>query len=156
MPHTSTKAIPAAQLYGAISMALLIPLLLWPSLQGFTYNGLNPGQNIHLSWLIIGSALLISAVTADTIIAYKPGFTYALFGSGWILFATLSITISLRLPGSDWILATMFALHSLRSARPLWQNKPHWHLWPAWSRDTLASIALFTFPIILNASHFSL
>jgi len=143
MSKINQKTVPPAQIYIAISAALLAPVILWPALLSAADNGLNPGQNIHFIWLIMASALLICAATADSMINYRPDSLWPVFTCTWILLATLGISIALRLPAGAWLLALMFAIHSLRAMVALWRNQQHWHLWPAWARDTLASAAIF-------------
>jgi len=143
MSPIKQETVPPALVYIAISATLLLPVLLWPILPAFTDNGLNADQNIHQIWLIMAALLLICAVTADSMINYRPDTLWPAFACSWILLATLGISTALRLPAGGWLLALMFAIHSLRAMYALWRNKQHWHLWPAWGRDTLASVALF-------------
>jgi len=135
--------IPPVQIYIGISAVLLAPILFWPLIHNFTDNGLNPAGNIHQIWLIMACTLLICAATADSVIGYRPDNSWPAISAAWILFTTLGVSFSLRLSDGDWLLALMFALHSLRAMVALWRNGQHWHLWPAWGRDTLASAALF-------------
>ncbi|TLS68933.1 hypothetical protein FE236_09645 [Mariprofundus erugo] len=137
------------QTYIAISVALLIPVVIWP-LQLYSDHGLNPAINIHQIWMVMAAAILLCSVTADSIIGYRKAPSWPFVTSAWICLTVLGVSIALRLPDGTWLMALMFALHSLRAAAGLWHNVSEWHLWPAWSRDTMASAALFFWHIMLN------
>lgn len=137
------------QTYIAISVALIIPVLIWP-LQLYSEHGLNPVNSIHQAWIVMTAAVLLCSVTADSIIGYRNTPSWPFFTSAWICLAVLGVSISLQLPDGTWLMALMFALHSIRSASGLWKSGTAWHLWPAWSRDTIASATLFFWQIMLN------
>jgi len=145
--NSTESIIPPVQIYLAVSAALLAPVLLWPALLLFSDHVALP-HRMHELWLILASAMLLCAVTADTIIDYTPDARWPAYACGWILTSTIGITIALIIPAGDWLLAAMFAIHSTRSMRALWKNKRHWKLWPAWSRDITAAMALFIWPTI--------
>jgi len=145
------ESIPASQVYTAISAALLAPVLLWPALLIFSSDSImQPLYSIHLLWLMMASALLICAVTADSIINYKSHSLWPAVASAWILITIMGISIVWRLPSGSWILALLFATHSFRASVTIWGDKhQHWHLWPAWWRDSIAALALFIWPLLL-------
>jgi len=143
MSHIKQEPALPVQLYMTIGAALLTPVLFWPAFYNFSDHGLIPSQNLHQAWLIMAAFLFICAVTADSIINYRPNLRWSVFTCIWILFATLGASIALRLPAGGWLLALMFAIHSLRAMIDLWRGRRHWRLWPAWGRDTLAAAAIF-------------
>ncbi len=137
-----TKVISPRFVYAAISAALLLPVIVWPlSLWGEA--SLNPSVDIQRIWLAAGIALLLCAVSADSVLGYRQSSLSPMFAALWVLFASLGVSISLRLEQGALILASCFALHALRSGRRLWQGRDDWWLWPAWARDSLAAIAFF-------------
>jgi len=96
----------------------------------------------------MAAIMLICAVTADSIIKHKANARWPIFACGWIFLSVIGVTTALRQPEGSWLLGSPFALHSLRAATSLWQDHHHWHLWPAWCRDTLAAMAIFTWPML--------
>lgn len=128
--------------YAAISCALLLPVLFWPlSLWGEA--SLNPSMDIQRIWLAAGIVLLLSSVAADSVLCYRGASLSPMFATLWVLFASLGVSISLRLEQGALVLASCFALHALRSMYRLWQGADDWWLWPAWLRDTVAALAFF-------------
>lgn len=134
--------------YAAISIALLLPVLAWP-LQSLHDGGLNPGAAYHNLWLMSAAALLICAVTADSILLYRPNSLWPFFASAWILLISMATSTALRLSSGALILALLFAAHALRSALRLWSDDKSWWLWLAWSRDSIASLSIFIWLFVL-------
>jgi len=135
--------------YTAISIALLLPVLAWP-LQSLLDGGLSPGAAYHSLWLTSATALLLCAVTADSILLYRPNSLWPFFTSAWILLISMSATTAIRFEESGaLILALLFALHALRSALPLWRDDKDWWLWAAWGRDTVSALSIFTWLLVL-------
>jgi len=134
--------------YAAISIALLLPVLTWP-LQSMHDGDLNPGAEYQNIWLISSAALLLCAVTADSILLYRPNSLWPFFTSAWILLISMSTTTALRIDSGALIFASLFAVHALRSAIRLWKNDKSWWLWLAWGRDSVASLSIFIWLMIL-------
>jgi len=137
-----TEGVTQAFVYTAISTALLLPVLFWP-LTLWGTGSLDPATNIHQIWLSAGIVLLLCAVTADSILYYRPQSLAPLFAAFWILISSLAVSTSLRWEHGAYVLAAAFAMHALRSGIKLWQHQKLWWLWIAWSRDTLAALTFF-------------
>ena len=141
--------VTAAFVYGALSVALLLPVLFWP-LTLWGAGSLDPAKNIHQIWLSAGIVLLLCAVTADSVLGFRLQGMSPLFASFWILIASLAVSIALRWEQGAYILAAVFALHALRSGTKIWRHEKLWWLWIAWSRDTVASLSFFIWLGLLN------
>jgi len=138
--------------YAAISLALLLPVLFWP-LTLWGQASLDPAMNVMKIWIAAGVVLLLCASTADSILSYKPHSLSPLFAAFWILIASLTASLALRWEQGGYILAVVFAAHATRSGYKLWQQERHaqsWWLWPAWLRDTLASLSFFIWLGLIN------
>ncbi|NWF35180.1 hypothetical protein [Mariprofundus sp. KV] len=135
--------------YSAISVALLIPVLFWP-LQSINDGSLDPSVDFHTIWLVTASALLLCAVTADSILYHEQGTLWPFFATAWILTFTMGVSLALRLDSGAFILASMFTLHAIRAGSRIWQDQNSWWLWPACVRDAVAAMAMFTWIITLS------
>ena len=84
--------------YAAISSALFIPVLVWP-LQELNHGGLNPAAILydHPVWLITASALLLCAITADSILYYQPDSLWPFFATAWILINSMAVSFEINL-----------------------------------------------------------
>ncbi|MDX8408043.1 MAG: hypothetical protein R8L58_06630 [Mariprofundaceae bacterium] len=144
--HISNAAthqpVSPAFVYAAISIALLLPVLFWP-LTLWGEASLDPAMDVEKIWIAAGIVLLLSAVTADSVLSYRPQTLSPMFAAFWILLASLTVSIALRWEQGAYILAAVFALHSLRSGLKLWQGDQSWWLWAAWSRDSVAALSFF-------------
>ncbi len=129
--------------YAAISIAMLLPVLIWP-LQTIIDDSHNPGLDMRYIWFIAASALLLCAVTTDSILAYQPNTLWPFFTTAWIFLISMAISTALRVSFGAYILACLFAIHVIRSAIRLWRDDKSWWLWTAWGRDSAASLGLFT------------
>ncbi len=136
------QTVSPAFVYAAISIALLLPVLFWP-LVLWGKASLDPAMDVEQVWISAGIVLLISAVSADSILSYRPHTLSPMFAAFWILLASLTVSIALRWEHGAYMLAAGFALHGLRSGLRLWHHDRSWWLWAAWSRDTLAALSFF-------------
>jgi len=147
----SAKALISPLLsYSAISVALLIPVLVWP-LQSINDGGLDPSIDYHAIWLVTASALLLCAVTADSILYHQPGTFWPFFATAWILISSMGVSLALRLDSGAFILASIFTLHAIRAGSRIWQDQNSWWLWPACIRDAAAAMAMFAWIIALSS-----
>ncbi|ATX78832.1 hypothetical protein Ga0123461_0390 [Mariprofundus aestuarium] len=151
MADSDTRLIPPLLSYSAISVALLLPVLVWP------LQGLNDGAHslaFETDWLITASALLLCAVTADTILYHQPvDSKWPLFAAIWILATSMAVSLALRSELGSYLLATMFSLHAIRSGLRLWLNGDAWWLTVACVRDTIAALSIFGWIIIISMAH---
>ncbi|PIQ30024.1 MAG: hypothetical protein CO186_00920 [Zetaproteobacteria bacterium CG_4_9_14_3_um_filter_49_83] len=128
--------------YLFLSLMLAFPVFLWPLwlVIGFTPEF---GVDIVEYWLIASGIVLVSAAVADSVLTGTSS-TFSSVGNGaWILLATSVFAYVLRHHESAWLLAAVFALHAGRSAYMIWQGKPCWWSWMAWSRDVLLALVMF-------------
>jgi len=141
-PSVSPPTVSPAFVYAAISIALLLPVLFWPlTLWGAA--SLDPAMDVEKIWLAAGIVLLLSALTADSVLSYKPHTLSPMFAAFWILLGSLTASLALRWEQGAYILAAVFAMHAFRSGRKLWHHDQSWWLWTAWSRDTIAALSFF-------------
>jgi len=147
MSRTEQYGLSPLTSYAAISVALLLPVLAWPlQLQSSEFH-----TELHTIWLISASILLLIAVTADSMLFYQSDTLSPLFTAMWILLTSVGISVALRSDSGDWIVASLFAMHSLRSAMHLWLGESNWWLWPAWCRDSFAALAIFIWIALLHS-----
>jgi len=150
MADSDIRLIPPLLSYSAISVALLLPVLVWP------LQGLNDGTlslAFESDWLITASALLLCAVTTDTILYHQPDSKWPFFAAIWILATSMVISLALRTELGTYLLACMFSLHAVRSGLRLWLNGDAWWLTTACIRDTIAALSIFGWIIILSMVH---
>jgi len=136
--------------YTAISIAMLLPVLIWP-LQILADDGRYLELDIHYIWLLAASALLLCAVTTDSILSYQPNTLWPFFTIAWIFLISMAISTALRVSFGSYILACLFAIHVIRSAIRLWRDDKSWWLWTAWVRDSTAALGMFTWVYFLPA-----
>ena len=155
MTDSPNRSIPPLLSYAAISAALLIPVLIWP-LQEINSGHLNPAAILfdHPVWLISASALLLCAVTADSILYHQPDSIWPFYATAWILVSSMAASMALRIDSGAFVLGGMFALHAMRSGLRLWSNQQQWWLWAACLRDALAALILFGWILFLTRSTF--
>jgi len=139
---SSTKSEHHAQLYIIISLALALPVLLWP-LAWLSGNWLETGAEIQRRWLASAICLLMAAVVADSILSGMRSNREILNGTTWIIFTSLIAGLAFRTPFGIFLIACLFGLHALRSGIQIWKGKQQWWLWPAWIRDTGSALILF-------------
>lgn len=139
---SGTKPGHYAQIYITISLALALPVLLWP-LAWLSDNWLETGPEIQRRWLAAAVCLLITAVVADSILSGMRSNREVLYGSAWIIFSSLIAGLAFRTPFGTFLIANLFCLHALRSGIQLWRGEQQWWLWPAWIRDIGAALVLF-------------
>ena len=70
----------------------------------------------------------------------------------WIVLVLLSVAVGLNSWSGIYLIAMMWALHSLRACMDLWVGKGHWWSWMAWTRDSLTSLSLFLWMSFLALS----
>ena len=138
----STESGHHAQIYTAISLALALPVLLWP-LAWLSGNWLETGAEIQRRWLAAAVCLLMAAVVADSILSGMRNNREILSGTTWIIFTSLIAGLAFRTPFGLSLIASLFGLHALRSGVSIWKGKQQWWLWPAWVRDTGTALILF-------------
>ena len=139
---SSTEPNHHAQIYITISLALALPVLLWP-LAWLSGNWLETGTEIQRQWLAAAVCLLMAAVVADSILTGMRSNREVLYGTTWIIFTSLIAGLAFRTPFGITLIASLFGLHALRSGMQLWKGGQQWWLWPAWVRDTGAALILF-------------
>jgi len=135
------------QLYSAISIAFLVPILCWPIIP---YIGLEPawGTSFEKNWLVAASLLLMVFTIADKSLSKHQGWADIILGITWVLFAGYIVIFVLQHPAQAWFLAAALALRGLSVLPILWQQKHlQWWHWRAWFRDTIAAIIMFTWLI---------
>ncbi len=134
------------QVYLWVSIALLLPVLLWPL---FLIFGFTPafGISIEQNWVIAASCLLMAATVADSILSYRQQLLHAVISAIWIMVISSVITLVIRNEAMTWLLAVLFFLRSLHTMLPLWKHQTNesvaWWQWIAWWRDSTASFAIF-------------
>ena len=136
-------------IYLLVSGVLLLPVLLWPAmlLSGLA---LNPGANIVGHWRVAAAAMLMIAVAVDSMLAANTDRPRSLIPlAAWLVGMGLWGAWACNEANGHLILGTLFFIHTLRSARRLWQGASEWWLWPAWGRDMLACLAMFLWPWVL-------
>jgi len=139
----------ALQLYVAISLALALPLLLWP-FAWLSGGWPDTGSGIHHRWLAAAICLLMAGVVADTILSGMCSNRQILTGTVWIVLVSQVAGLAMHAPAGVFLIAGLFGLHALRAAIPLWRGEKAWWLWPAWVRDTGSALVLFSWMIILR------
>ncbi len=139
----------AAQLYIAISLALALPVLLWP-VAWLSGGWPETGTGIQQRWLAAAICLLMAGVVADTMLSGMRSTRQILTGTVWIVLVSQIAGLALRTHAGVFLIAGLFGLHALRAAIPLWRNEQAWWLWPAWIRDTGTALMLFGWMIILR------
>jgi hypothetical protein len=137
------------EVYLLVSGVLLLPVLLWPAML-LTGLALNPGANIAGHWRVASAAVLLIAVAVDSMLVVNADRPRSLIPLvAWLIGMGLWGAWACNEATGYLILGSLFFIHSLRSATRLWQGTSDWWLWPAWSRDILACLALFLWPRIL-------
>ncbi len=149
MNNAPAQSVTPAFVYAAVSLALLLPVLFWP-LPLWHESGLNPALEIRRVWLISGIVLLLCAVTADSLLAYRTHGLSPLFSAFWILLSSIGVSLALRWEQGIFILAACFAIHALRAATGIWSGRAGWWQWTAWVRDTIAALSLFVWSGIIS------
>ena len=134
--------------YGTISLAMAMPVLLWPAIW-WQQGGLNAGFDFSRLWMVAASLLLISAVTADSILFYRNNARSVVLVSAWVIGSSFWILLAVQQRHGVWLIALAFALHALRSAICLWRDEQRWWLWPAWCRDTALAAGIFIWLSVL-------
>jgi len=133
----------AKQMYTAVSIAFVIPILCWPlALQ----LGLEPawGTSIEKNWLVAASLLLMIFTTVDMFLPKWQGWYDAVERLIWVLFAGYIVIITLQHLSLAWFLAAALALRALWISPMLWQNQGvQWWQWQAWWRDASAALTMF-------------
>ena len=141
---TDSKQTYHQQAYVWVSLALALPLFLWPA---FLYFGFTPalGVSIEQNWLIAACCLLISAIVADSILSYKQQLSQVLASAIWIMAASSTASLAIRNPDMAWFIAALFALRSILNLPHLWRagRKYQWWRWTAWWRDSSAALTMF-------------
>jgi len=132
----------AAQLYVAISLALALPVLLWP-LAWLGFGWPETGAGVQQRWLTAAICLLMAAVVADTVLSGMRSSRQIFVGTVWMILASQMSGLAFRTPAGMFLMAGLFGLHAMRAAIPLWRNAEEWWLWSAWARDTLTAVVLF-------------
>ncbi|MDQ6968358.1 MAG: hypothetical protein Q9M14_06735 [Mariprofundaceae bacterium] len=134
------------QCYLWVSLALTIPVFLWPA---FLLFGFTPafGISIEENWLISACCLLMAVVVADSILSYRHHISHAIGSAIWIIVASSIIPLTIRNPDMIWFIAALFALRSLYVFQSLWHHsKPEpqqWWRWTAWWRDSSTALVMF-------------
>lgn len=149
-----TAASPAKatylETYLLVSVVLLLPVLLWPALL-LSGLALNPGANVIGHWRVAAAALLLTTVAIDSMLAASADKTRSMIPLvAWLIGMGLWGAWACNESDGHLFLGTLFFIHSLRPARRLWQGSHEWWLWPAWTRDMLACLALFLWPWMLT------
>jgi len=129
------------QAYLWISVALVLPVLLWPIL--LTSATPTAYAEIAQNWLLSAAALLLAAVIVDSVLAGAASMEAVLSSCIWILFAAALIPFISHAPRAGWILAMLFAIHALRSTLTIWRQQEQWWHWYAWGRDSATAAAMF-------------
>jgi len=130
--------------YAWISLALTLPVFLWPA---FLLFGFTPsfGTSIEQNWLISSCCLLIAVVVADSILFYQH-IRHAIISSIWIMLASSIASLAIRNADLAWFIAALFALRSLHITYQLWNIKPEYQpfwQWAAWWRDSSTAFIMF-------------
>jgi len=133
------------QAYLWLSVTLALPIFLWPALLLF---GFTPafGISIEQNWLVAACFLLMTAVTADSILSYRPHISHVIASAIWIMLVSSIVSLAIRNPDIVWFIATLFALRSAYVSHSLWQAKSklaQWWQWVAWWRDSSTALAIF-------------
>ncbi len=136
------------QVYGTICLAMAMPVLLWPAIW-LQQGGLNAGVDFSLLWMVAASTLLISAITADSVLFYRNNSLSVVLVSAWVVGGSFWILLAVQQRHGAWLIALAFALHALRSAMYLWRGEQQWWLWPAWWRDTILAAGMFVWLTVL-------
>jgi len=149
MPEAGKPAISPQIAYAAISTAMLLPVIFWP-LQTINNHGSASGLNIHDIWLLSAAALLLCAVTTDSILSYQASTLWPFSTTAWIVLASMAVSTAMRVDFGPHVLAAFFGIHALRSTIRLWKDDKNWWLWTAWMRDSTASLSMFIWLILLQ------
>ena len=133
------------QAYLWVSIALLMPVVLWPL---FLVFGFTPafGVSIEQNWVIAASCLLMAATVADSILSYRQQLVHVVISAMWIMVISSVIALVIRNETMTWLLASLFFLRSLHTMLPLWKQQDKnvaWWQWIAWYRDSTASLSIF-------------
>lgn len=134
--------------YATVSAAMALPVLVWPWLW-MSQEGFEAGIPFPMLWMIAASSLLMSAVTADSMLAYRQRTSSMLATSIWVIGMGVWVSTALRMPSAPWLVALGFSLHALRSGWRLWFGRNDWWLWPAWVRDAGLATGIFLWLIAL-------
>lgn len=129
------------QAYVWISVALAMPVLLWPVL--LVTASPEAYMAVTENWLLAAASLLLAAVVADSVLEGAAHARVVLVGAIWVLLVSALIPFINHDPRAGWLLAVLFALHALRSAVPLWQQREQWWHWYAWLRDGAMALVMF-------------
>jgi len=144
-----SESVPGPKLtYGAVSAALLVPVLIWPVFW-WQDGGLDPGLDVGQVWLIAAATTLLIAIAADSVLYYRHDGLSPFFAAGWVLFGSVAVSAALRLDNGPFLIGCLFGGHALRSGWYLWHEDPAWWLWPAWTRDMLAAFGIFAWLALL-------
>jgi len=128
--------------YLLISLALAIPVLVWP-LALFIGSASESGGIVEKNWLISASLLLLAATVSDSVLASVTSLRQMLQHCVWIAITVAVISVVLRESAAVHLLGVMFFLHAMRSAIALWHDSSNWWLWPAWIRDVVVALSIF-------------
>jgi len=128
-----------------VSFALTLPVFLWPA---FLLFGFTPafGISIEKNWLIAACCLLITVVTADSILSYREHISQVITSALWIMVVSSVVSLAIRNPDMAWFIAALFALRPVHIFYAKWHAKPEsqlwWH-WIAWWRDSSTALVMF-------------
>ncbi len=145
---SKTSPLPYRHIYILVSLVLAAPVLFWPLawLAG-NFTGANAG--ILQRWFATSICLLMAAIVADSILRGMQSERNVLGSIAWIVAGSMISSLASSASFGMFLIACLFALHTLRSGIPLWRGEKAWWLWPAWIRDTATSLILFGWLIIL-------
>ncbi len=133
--------------YLLISLALAIPVLVWP-LTLLIGSASESGGIVEKNWLISASLLLLAVTVSDSVLSGARSLRQMLLHSVWIAITVAVISVVLREFAAAHLLGAMFFLHAMRSATALWLDGSGWWLWPAWIRDAVVAMAIFLWIIL--------
>lgn len=141
MKTENTSTIPLRITYVLVCLMLILPVIMLPIT---TWLSSNPtlSDYVYTSWLSSVAILLMVSVSFDTFLYGVHDRNAAINAALWIIVYALFTMSALSEAGNALLLAVMFFVHAIRSGLRLFRHpNPQWWLWPAWSRDVLATLA---------------
>lgn len=129
-------------IYAAVSLLIGLSIMLWPVSHMFEVGPL-AGLSLGEYWLPYIAVMLITVSVIDSVVSGVPSVSQAISHIAWVsMMALISFRAMEHLNGI-YLLAMLWAVHSLRSLPSLWLGEHRWWLWPSWMRDTGIALMLF-------------
>jgi hypothetical protein len=126
-------------IYVLIFAVMLLPVVLWPVAEMCSFQ-LTQSAIVGHKWFLYTAVVIVIVVITDSILSVERTILERLL---WVVAIVGGMAYEMFVSGSFYVMGSMFAFHSMRSAALLWRGTDDWWLWPAWIRDSGTAIVLY-------------